>query len=201
VPSEPEPDIQPKASHAGEENVTEFEAASVMTEHGLLDEVISCSDTEASADAAITEGQDPLIDDQTVEDESDLACSTLKDTSIQPSELVFHAQVYCAALKLGIPCLALLAKHRCIKRLFSKDMGDDELLDAVPKVFRPEVLFVPAIEIAAYEGFALDSQFADIQKQTVRLVTRRFPKIKKNAKFEEAVITCPEFGRDVLRLL
>jgi len=201
VPAEHQHYVQDEVNDEEDQTIKSSDESSATTEYEFVGEPNSNSETPASADGPISEGQDKLsIEVQTAEDDES-TFSIFQDTSLQPSALVFHAQVYCAALKLGIPCLAQLANHRCFERLLSKDIDNDELLDSVSKVFRPEVLFVPEIEVGECGGFDLDGQFADIQDQVVRLVTRRFPKIKNNAKFEEAVITCPEFGRDVLRSL
>jgi len=201
LPAEHQYDVHDEANDEDNQSIKSAEESTVATEYEIVGELNSNSETQASVDEPIAEDKDKMsIEVHTAEyDESTI--SIFQDTSLQPSALVFHAQVYCAALKLDIPCLAQLAKHRCFERLLSKDIDNDELLDSTSKIFRPEVLFVPEIEVGECEGFDLDGQFADIQNQLVRLVARRFPKLKKNAKFEEAVITCPEFGRDVLRSL
>lgn len=182
------------------EAVKSPDAESTRDEYDLVDEIYSRSDSHQTLNANDANSQLPIGAQQSA-NEHGAEFSQAKDTSLQPSPLIFHAQVFCAALKLGIPCLAKVAKHRCANRLRSKDISDDELLGAVPKIFRPDMLFVPAISFNSIEEGYLDGKFADMQNGIVQIVRKRFPEIKENTSFEEVVITCPEFGRDILRLL
>jgi hypothetical protein len=199
VPPDEDAQFPAEANEELEAAIKHSDAGSSM-DYDLVDEIYSSADSQHAVNANGVNSQ-LLIETQQPANEDDTELSRAKDTSVLPSPLIFHAQVFCAALKLGIPCLAKVANHRCVTRLRSKDISNDELLGAIPKIFRPDLLFVPAITFDRSEEDHLDGKFAPMQDEIVRIVRKRFPKIKENASFEEVVITCPEFGRDILRLL
>ena len=130
-------------------------------------------------------------------------CGTVHtpDPGLQPVELVFHAQVYCAGVVLGIPCLAKLAQQKFLRRLYSSNVSNHELLMTVCKVYRPNSGLEPLCKINRIVHEELKPCFQTMCIELVRVLRKRWTQIKGDSHLEAAVIECPEFGKDLLRLL
>lgn len=97
------------------------EGASSREDYNLIEEACSTSDSQQGL-TTVKRQKQPSVETRVVE-QCVVEFSQPKDTSLQPSPLVFHAQIYCAAIKLGVSCLAKVAKHRCMHRLQSRRIG------------------------------------------------------------------------------
>jgi hypothetical protein len=124
-----------------------------------------------------------------------------RDPGLRPVELVFHAQVYCASVVLGIPCLAKLAQQKFLRRLYSSKVSNHELLMTVCKVYRPSSGLAPLCRINWIVHEELKPYFQTMCIELVRVLRKRWTQIKGDSHLEAAVIECPEFGKDLLRLL
>ncbi len=124
-----------------------------------------------------------------------------RDPSLRPVELVFHAQVYGASVVLGIPCLAKLAQQKFLRRLYNSKVSNDELLMTVFKVYRPGSGFAPLCRTNLMVHEELKPHFQTMCTELVRVLRKRWTQIKGDSHLEAAVIECPEFGKDLLRLL
>ena len=133
------------------------------------------------------------------EDQSDAVHT--RDPGVRPVELVFHAQVYCASVVLGIPCLAKLAQQKFLRRLYSSKVSNHELLMTVFKVYRPSNGLAPLCRITWIVHEELQPYFQTMCIELVHVLHKRWTQIKGDSHLEAAVIECPEFGKDLLRLL
>jgi hypothetical protein len=123
------------------------------------------------------------------------------DPSLRPVELVFHAQVYCASMVLGIPCLAKLAQQKFLRRLYNSKVSNHELLMTVFKVYRPSSGFAPLCRTTCIVHEELKPHVQTMCIELVRVLRKRWTQIKCDSHLEAAVIECPEFGKDLMRLL
>ena len=176
-----------------EDNGKSLELDTASSTFDLLEETI-----EDDLQIVTTEEQ-AKSQGQTLHDQ----CGTLqtRDPGLQPVELVFHAQVYCASIILGIPCLTKLAQQKFLRRLYSSKVSNHELIMTVFKVYRPGSGFAPLCKTTWMIHEELKPHFQTMCIELVQVLRRRWTQVKGDSHLEAAVIECPEFGKDLLRLL
>lgn len=184
----------------GEDNGKSSEFNTTGSTYDLLEDTIE-DDIQivTTEEQAENEEQSLYLVDTFKEDQS--RAMITPDPGLQPDELVFHAQVYCASVVLGIPCLAKLAQQKFLRRLYNSKVSNDELLTTVLKVYRPSSGFEPLCKTKGMVHEELKSHFQKMRIELVQVLRRRWTQIKGDSHLEAAVIECPEFGKDLLRLL
>jgi hypothetical protein len=116
-----------------------------------------------------------------------------RDPSHRPLPLSLHIQVYKAANRFGIPCLAAHARDKFEKRARTKAITTTELLEAADEVY--------ADGEATFINSTTHFELKQMKQILVRSVRSRWNATKQRSDFENVVLERPEFGRDLMRLL
>lgn len=179
-----------------EDNGKSFELDTTSSTYDLLEDAIEDDLQIVTAEEQVESQRQSLhpVDDQS-------GAVHTRDPGLRPDELVFHAQVYCAGVVLGIPCLANLAQQKFLRRLYSSKVSNHELLMTVFKVYRPSSGFAPLCRTTWIVHEELKPHFQTMCIELVQVLRKRWAQIKGDSHLEAAVIECPEFGKDLLRLL
>ena len=177
----------------GEDKRKDSELDAASSTYDLLEDTME-DDVQIVPAEEQTESQGKSL--RSVDDQSGA-----RDPGLWPVELVFHAQVYCASVVLGIPCLAKLAQQKFLRRLYNSKVSNHELLMTVLKVYRPSNGFEPLCRTTWMVHEELKPHFQTMCIELVRVLYKRWSQIKGDSHLEAAVIECPEFGKDLLRLL
>jgi hypothetical protein len=115
------------------------------------------------------------------------------DPSYRPSLLTLHTQMYKAALRFGIPCLAKLACDKFRKRIRLVSMTTAELVEAADEAYKESE--------AILEDHLNPPTLERMQHALVQALRGRWTSVRKQKDFEDVVLRRPELGRDLMRLL
>jgi len=116
-----------------------------------------------------------------------------KDPSQRPSPLELHTQMYKAAVRFGIPCLAVQACDKFRKRIRGTLVSTAELLEAAEEAY--------ADREGTLNNSANALSLGKMRQALVQALRGRWSAVKKQSEFENVVLQRPELGRDLMRLL
>lgn len=194
------PEMQSMSLTEGEDNGKNSEIETASSTYDLLDDVMENDVQTVTAEEQIESQEQPFHLAEVLKDDHNGVVQT-KDPGLTPVELVFHAQVCCASVVLGIPCLAKLAQQKFLRRLYSSKISNYELLTAIVEVYQPRREFARLCDIGRTLHEQLKPHFQTMRIELVQVLHERWTQIKGDSLLEAAVIECPEFGKDLLRLL
>jgi hypothetical protein len=100
--------------------------------------------------------------------------------------------MYKAAMRFGIPCLAVQACEKFRKRIRGS-ITTAEVLEAVEEAYTEAEWVLNETKDCV--------GLKKMQHALVRNVKGRWPAVKNQSDFENVVLLRPEFGRDLMRLL
>jgi hypothetical protein len=115
------------------------------------------------------------------------------DPSHRPSLLAIHTQIFKAAVRFGIPCLAVHACDKFRKRIRVVSITTAEILEAADEAYTESE--------ATLECHLETPTLKKMQHSLIQALRGRWASVRKQKDFEDVVLRRPELGRDLMRLL